>query len=308
MIRTAGADQALRRRSPPSTASTSTSREGDVYGFLGANGSGKTTTVRMLLGLVLATVGHGRGARASRCRGRPARCCRRSARWSRARRRTRTCPGGRNLALLRRAWAPAGERGRGAAGSTTRSSGSASAASTTGRCAAYSLGMRQRLGLAAALLRQPAAARARRADQRPGPAGHPRDPRAAARAQRGRHHDLPVQPPARRGRADVHPGRRPRPRPAGAPGASSTCCSGRPAGSWCARPTSPRARALLDGQVESYDGDGCWSACADAGRAQRAAWSRRGPGRRARARAAQPRARRARGDREATGSDRVARP
>jgi ABC-type multidrug transport system ATPase subunit len=32
-------------------------REGDVYGFLGANGSGKSTTVRMLLGLVLATEG-----------------------------------------------------------------------------------------------------------------------------------------------------------------------------------------------------------------------------------------------------------
>jgi ABC-2 type transport system ATP-binding protein len=32
-------------------------REGDIYGFLGANGSGKTTTVRMLLGLVLATEG-----------------------------------------------------------------------------------------------------------------------------------------------------------------------------------------------------------------------------------------------------------
>ncbi|MFY0408420.1 ABC transporter ATP-binding protein [Solicola sp. PLA-1-18] len=32
-------------------------RDGDVFGFLGANGSGKTTTVRMLLGLVLATSG-----------------------------------------------------------------------------------------------------------------------------------------------------------------------------------------------------------------------------------------------------------
>jgi ABC-type multidrug transport system ATPase subunit len=31
--------------------------EGEVYGFLGANGSGKTTTVRMLLGLVLPTSG-----------------------------------------------------------------------------------------------------------------------------------------------------------------------------------------------------------------------------------------------------------
>ena len=32
-------------------------RRGDIYGFLGANGSGKTTTLRCLLGLVLATSG-----------------------------------------------------------------------------------------------------------------------------------------------------------------------------------------------------------------------------------------------------------
>jgi ABC-type multidrug transport system ATPase subunit len=32
-------------------------REGDLFGFLGPNGSGKTTTVRMLLGLVFATSG-----------------------------------------------------------------------------------------------------------------------------------------------------------------------------------------------------------------------------------------------------------
>ena len=32
-------------------------REGDLFGFLGPNGSGKTTTIRMLLGLVFATSG-----------------------------------------------------------------------------------------------------------------------------------------------------------------------------------------------------------------------------------------------------------
>jgi ABC-2 type transport system ATP-binding protein len=42
---------------------------------------------------------------------------------------------------------------------------------------AYSLGMRQRLGIAAALLREPEAAAARRADERARPARHRRDTR-----------------------------------------------------------------------------------------------------------------------------------
>ena len=32
--------------------------EGDVYGFLGQNGAGKSTTIRMLLTLITPTTGH----------------------------------------------------------------------------------------------------------------------------------------------------------------------------------------------------------------------------------------------------------
>ena len=135
-------------------------------------------------------------------------------------------------------------------------------ASTSGRCAAYSLGMRQRLGLAARAAAAAAAAGARRADERPGPAGHPRDPGAAARPQRGRHDDLPVQPPARRGRADVHPGRRARPRPAGDPGRARRAAAADRAH---LRPHAGRrpGAGLLDGQVEQHDATACWSACDD---------------------------------------------
>src|SRR5437764_11496015 len=35
-------------------------REGEVFAFLGANGSGKTTTIRMLCGIITPTAGQGR--------------------------------------------------------------------------------------------------------------------------------------------------------------------------------------------------------------------------------------------------------
>ncbi len=130
-------------------------REGDVYGFLGANGSGKTTTVRMLLGLVLATSGEielldrpmPRAARdvlpqvGCLVEG-PAAYPHLSGRA--------------NLTLLDAAGprGPGGRRGR-----RTRVSevldqvGLARAADR--RVRGYSLGMRQRLGLAAALLQRP---------------------------------------------------------------------------------------------------------------------------------------------------------
>ena len=128
--------------------------EGAVYGFLGANGSGKTTTVRMLLGLVLPTEGHVEvlgqpmpGARSSvlpqvgaLVEG-PGAYDHLSGRL--------------NLALLDAAGPDPLPRGR-------RRARVAEVLAQVGLdpadrrpVRAYSLGMRQRLGLAAALVRRP---------------------------------------------------------------------------------------------------------------------------------------------------------
>ncbi len=128
-------------------------REGDVYGFLGANGSGKTTTVRMVLGLVLATkgtielFGESMPAAASTVLPRVGALVEGPAAYPHL-------SGRVNLATFD----AAGRRGKG----PDRRGRITGALEQVGLdpgdrrpVRTYSLGMRQRLGLAAALLRKP---------------------------------------------------------------------------------------------------------------------------------------------------------
>ena len=121
---------------------------GGVFGFLGPNGSGKTTTIRCLLGLVRPTGGHVRVLGRSVPAGLPA-AMRRIGAIVETPALFPTMTGRENLSLLARIdGIPArrvddvldrvdlGRRGRDAV-------------------KGYSLGMRQRLGLAAALLKDP---------------------------------------------------------------------------------------------------------------------------------------------------------
>jgi ABC-type multidrug transport system ATPase subunit len=128
-------------------------QEGDVYGFLGANGSGKTTTVRMLLGLVLPTSGeiHLLGERMP---GAGRRVLPRVGALIEGPAHYGHLSGRENLSLL-------DASGRGGSW-RTRSRRVAEALDQVGLggvgrrpVKAYSLGMRQRLGLAGALLRRP---------------------------------------------------------------------------------------------------------------------------------------------------------
>lgn len=128
-------------------------RAGDVYGFLGANGSGKTTTVRMLLGLVLATsgevdvLGHRMPRSGRQVLPRVGALIEGPAAYGHL-------SGRENLALLD-ASGPGGRRAtrRQRIGDVLEQVGLAGVDRRPVR--GYSLGMRQRLGLAGALLRRP---------------------------------------------------------------------------------------------------------------------------------------------------------
>jgi ABC-type multidrug transport system ATPase subunit len=152
MIRTEGLTKRFRSVSAVSGLDLDV-RAHDIYGFLGANGSGKTTTVRMLLGLVLATsgsievLGHQMPRAASTILPRVGALVEGPAFYGHL-------SGQANLAIFD-ASGPAGSR-------RTRSARIHEMLDTVGLSEvgrrpvkAYSLGMRQRLGLAAALLRAP---------------------------------------------------------------------------------------------------------------------------------------------------------
>ncbi|PZA21361.1 ABC transporter ATP-binding protein [Modestobacter versicolor] len=128
-------------------------RAGDVYGFLGANGSGKTTTVRMLLGLVLPTsgsvqlLGEPMPRAARRVLPRVGALIEGPAHYGHL-------SGRANLALLDAA-GPGGSRRTRTARVDTVLEQVGLAGVGRRPVKAYSLGMRQRLGLGAALLRRP---------------------------------------------------------------------------------------------------------------------------------------------------------
>ena len=123
--------------------------EGGVFGFLGPNGSGKTTTIRCLLGLVRPTAGHASVLGASvpselpLVIGSVGSIVETPALFP-------TTSGRRNLALLGRL----DGHGRSTVDAALDRVGLAERADDLVKT--YSLGMRQRLGLAAALLKDPA--------------------------------------------------------------------------------------------------------------------------------------------------------
>ena len=108
----------------------------------------------------------------------------------------------------------------------------------------YSLGMRQRLGIATALLGEPGGADPRRARQRPRPGRHPLDARPAARVRRPRRHRAALLAPAARDRGHRRRPGRHRPAAGSSPRAPRPSCS-RPPARWSAPPTRDRAGRAL---------------------------------------------------------------
>ena len=184
-----------------------TVRPGRVTGFLGPNGAGKTTTMRIILG-----PGRGRHRTGALVGGR------RYDGLIRPLREVGSLLDATALHAGRTGWAhllsiaqsngiSQAARHRGAAADRARIGGPAPGRRLLAR---HEAAARHRRRAA----RRPAGADVRRAGQRPGPGGHPLDPRVLPRAGRRRPHRPGLQPPDERDGADRRPPGHHRPRPA----------------------------------------------------------------------------------------------
>ena len=174
---------------------------GDVFGYLGPNGAGKTTSLRMLLGLIRPTSGSARlfgrdplvdGARAMEG----------VAGFVEGPRFYPYMSGRRNLQLL------ADYDGGGARNRIDEVLDIVELRDRAKhKVGGYSHGMRQRLGIAASLLREPPDAPARRADDRARSGRHEGHARTRAPPRRRGHHGAALESPAHRGGGAVQPRR-----------------------------------------------------------------------------------------------------
>ena len=201
---------------------------GKVTGFLGPNGAGKSTTMRMILGLDRPT--SGRTTVAGRAIHRPARRAAARRRTARRRRGPGRPPRRRAPARRGRHPRPGQDPGRGGA----REVGLEQVARQ--RIGSFSLGMRQRLGIAPGAARRPARRDARRTHQRPRSGRRAVDSAPAALARRPGPHRVRFLAPDVRGRADRRPPRRHRQEVASSPTSTPPNFSRR------ANPRSPSAQ------------------------------------------------------------------
>src|SRR5450755_1585101 len=190
-------------------------RPGTVTGFLGPNGAGKSTTMRMIMGLDRPDAGQ------VRIGGKSYGDLRWPLREVGALLEAKAFHPGRTARAHLTALAASNAIGRQRVEEVLAITGIEKAADR--RAGKFSLGMSQRLGIAAALLGDPAGPAARRAGQRPGPRRHPLDPQPAEERRRPGPDGAGLQPPDQRDRA--HRGRAHRDRP----GPAARANHGRPA-------------------------------------------------------------------------------